>query len=114
MFLRITQVYIQYHATQIRCVSTCINKQKCVQLVPVTKGSLATYFDFWKETNEAYNIHFVSLELILAPWNALYHFSPGFAPWGSNHRSQSKCIFYKMLQVRQRLMIKAVIEMYAG
>ena len=49
VFLRITQVHIQYHVTTIRCVSTCVNKQKCVQLVPVTKESLATYFDFWKE-----------------------------------------------------------------
>ena len=27
----------------------CINKQKCVQLVVVSKGFLATYSDFWKE-----------------------------------------------------------------
>ena len=44
-----TQVHIQYYVTTIRCLSTCINKQKCVQLVAVSKGSLATYFDFWKE-----------------------------------------------------------------
>ena len=48
-FLHITQVHIQYHVTTIRCISTCINKQKCVQPVAVSKGSLATYFDFWKE-----------------------------------------------------------------
>ena len=81
--LPITQVHIQYHVTTIRCISTCINKEKCVQLVDLSKGSLATYFDFWKEKkNEAYSIYFVSLELILAPLNALYHFPPGLCPLG--------------------------------
>ena len=47
--LRISQVHIQYHVTTIRCISTCINKQKCVQLVAVSKGSLDTYFDIWNE-----------------------------------------------------------------
>ena len=47
--LRISKVHIQYHVTTIRCISTCINKQKCVQLVAVSRGSLDTYFDIWKE-----------------------------------------------------------------
>ena len=58
----------------------CINKQKCAQLVAVSKGSLATYFDFWKKKMKHYIIHFVSLKLIVAMWNALYHFPPGLSP----------------------------------
>ena len=58
VFLSITQVHIQYHVTTIRCISTYINEQKCVQLVAVSKGSPATYFDFWKERNEAYSFSF--------------------------------------------------------
>ena len=49
LFLCITQVHFQYYVTTIRCISTCINKQKCVQLDAISKGSLATYFGFWKE-----------------------------------------------------------------
>ena len=32
----------------------CINQQKCAQLVAVSKGSLATYFDFSEGKNKAY------------------------------------------------------------
>ena len=49
VFLHIIQVHIQCHVTKIRCVSKCINKQKCAQHVAVSKGSLTTYFDFQKE-----------------------------------------------------------------
>ena len=79
VFLRITQVHNQYHVKTIRCVSTCINKQKCIRLVAVSIRSLATYLE---GKNEAYSIHFVSLELVLAPWNALYLFPPGLCPPG--------------------------------
>ena len=59
----------------------CINKQKCVQLVAASKGS-SYLLSFLEGKNEAYSIHFVSLELILAPWNALYHIPPGLCPLG--------------------------------
>ena len=76
------QIHIQCHVTTIRRISTCINKQKCVQLVAVSKGSLATYFDFLEGKNEAYSIHFVSLELIFTPGMLYTIFHKGFAPWG--------------------------------
>ena len=41
---RITQVHVQYQVTltTIRCLSTCMHKQKSVQLVAVNTGSFAT------------------------------------------------------------------------
>ena len=48
VFWHITPAHIQYHVTTIRCVSTCINKPNYVQLMVVSKGFLANYFDFWK------------------------------------------------------------------